>query len=167
MPLSAPLPAPTSNAAGVAIPRAHGQAMITTETKASKDEARPIPPRKYHVRADPVAIRMTNGTKKAEIRSASRCNGAFPICASSTSFAICERTVSCPTFVARIFSSPVSLIVAPITSLPAVLSRGRLSPVIMDSSAAELPSTTTPSTGIRSPGRTTRTSSTWTCSTGI
>ncbi len=40
------------------------------------------------------------------------------------------------------------------------------SPVIMDSSIADWPSRMTPSTGTFSPGRTTTTSPTFTCSTG-
>ena len=36
MPFSAPLPVPTMMAVGVARPMAHGQAMITTETNASR-----------------------------------------------------------------------------------------------------------------------------------
>ena len=75
--------------------------------------------------------------------------------------------MSCPTFVARTFRSPVLFIVDPMTSSPTLLSRGRLSPVIIDSSRAEPPSTTTPSTGTRSPGLTTNTSSTRTSSIGI
>ena len=59
------------------------------------------------------------------------------------------------------------LIVAPITSSPAFLSTGMLSPVSIDSSTAERPSTTTPSTGIFSPGRTRTRSPTSTSSTGI
>ena len=46
------------------------------------------------------------------------------------------------------------LIVAPMTSSPADLVTGIGSPVSMDSSTAEAPSTTTPSTGTLSPGRT-------------
>ena len=55
---------------------------------------------------------------------------------------------------------------APQTSPSGSLATGRLSPVSMDSSTAELPSTTTPSTGIFSPGRTSTRSPTITCSRG-
>src|SRR5207245_10209382 len=51
-------------------------------------------------RPEAVAINMTAGTKYAETLSARRWRGAFPTCASSTSLAICDRTVSCPTLVA-------------------------------------------------------------------
>ena len=63
--------------------------------------------------------------------------------------------VSLPTLVARMRNAPVWLIVAPITASPAVLVTGIGSPVTIDSSTAERPSTTSPSTGIFSPGRTT------------
>ena len=49
---------------------------------------------------------------------------------------------------------------------PALLSTGIDSPVTIDSSTAALPSTTTPSTGIFSPGRTRSTSPAWTSSSG-
>ena len=58
------------------------------------------------------------------------------------------------------------LMVAPITSSPGPLSAGMLSPVIMDSSTADVPSTTTASTGILSPGLTSSVSPTPTRSTG-
>ena len=56
--------------------------------------------------------------------------------------------------------------VAPMTGSPAALSTGRLSPVSIDSSTVEAPSTTIPSTGTFSPGRTRTRSPTATCSTG-
>ena len=50
------------------------------------------------------------------------------------------------------------LTVAPVTSLPALTSTGMDSPVTSEESTAELPSTTTPSAAIFSPGRTTNSS---------
>jgi len=52
------------------------------------------------------------------------------------------------------------------TSLPGCLSTGRLSPVSMDSSTDERPSSTRPSTGTFSPGRTRIVSPGCTSSTG-
>ena len=75
--------------------------------------------------------------------------------------------MSAPTFVARKRRLPVVFIVAPMTSSPGPLATGIDSPVIIDSSTAEAPSTTTPSTGIFEPGRTTTTSPTTTSSIGI
>ena len=64
------------------------------------------------------------------------------------------------------FRRPDLLMVAPITSSPGPFSAGTLSPVIIDSSTADLPSMTTASTGIFSPGLTRSSSPTLTCSTG-
>ncbi len=72
-----------------------------------------------------------------------------------------------PTFVASNLTRPSRLRVAPITSWPGVFHTGMDSPVIMDSSKAELPSQISPSTGTFSPGRTTTVSPTSTSSTGI
>ena len=67
---------------------------------------------------------------------------------------ICARALSLPTLVARNRKLPVLFIVAPNTSASGSLSTGRLSPVSIDSSTDDWPSTTTPSTAIFSPGRT-------------
>ena len=58
------------------------------------------------------------------------------------------------------------LIVPPISLAPGSFSTGIDSPVTIDSSTALLPSSTTPSTGTLSPGRTRRRSPTCTCSSG-
>ena len=56
MPFSAALPAPTIRVAGVAIPSAHGQEIIITETNARIEKRRPIPPTKNHPSAEIIAI---------------------------------------------------------------------------------------------------------------
>src|SRR6266545_914221 len=109
---------------------------------------------------------ITTGTKYPEMVSANLAIGAFEFCASCTILTICARAVSLPTLVARNLNAPVLLIVAPMTSSPVFLEAGNDSPVSMDSSTAELPSTMTPSTGTSSPGRTWITSPTSTSSTG-
>ena len=76
------------------------------------------------------------------------------VCASSTSFTICERALSAPTCVARIRTVPCWLSDPPMTSLPGHLLTGNDSPVINDSSHVDSPSNTRPSTGIFSPGNT-------------
>jgi len=93
--------------------------------------------------------------------------GALLFWASCTILTICARAVSLPTLVARNLNAPVLFKVAPITSSPDFLETGRLSPVSIDSSTAELPSTITPSTGTFSPGRTWIVSPTKTSSTGM
>ena len=77
--------------------------------------------------------------------SASRWIGAFDPCASSTSRTICARAVSLPTLVARKVNEPLLLRVPPITWLPGSFSTGMLSPVSIDSSTEEYPSSRMPS----------------------
>ena len=60
------------------------------------------------------ATTMTIGTKTAETRSASRCTGALPDWASSTSAAIWASAVSAPTRVARTIRRPSAFTVAPV-----------------------------------------------------
>ncbi len=73
---------------------------------------------------------------------------------SSTILTTCARKVSCPTLVASTFRTPCWLTVAPMTSSPFCFVTGTDSPVAMLSSTALSPSTTRPSVGIFSPGRT-------------
>ena len=111
-------------------------------------------------------ISMTTGTNTAEIWSARRCTGALPDWASVTSLAICASRVSLPMRRASTTSRPSALIVAPVTSDPTATSTGIDSPVSIDSSTALVPSTTTPSVAMRSPGLTTNRSPTASCSIG-
>ncbi len=74
--------------------------------------------------------------------------------------------VSLPTRSARITKPPVPFTVPAVTRAPGVFSTGIDSPVTIDSSTALVPSITTPSTGIFSPGRTRRRSPGWTSSIG-
>ena len=87
--------------------------------------------------------------------------------ASSTRRIIWARVVSSPTRVALKVKEPDLLMEAAATLSPGAFSTGRLSPVRALSSTEERPSATTPSTGIRPPGRTTIRSPTTTSSTGI
>ena len=111
-------------------------------------------------------VASTNGTKYALIWSANRWIGALEPCAVCTMRTIWASAVSRPTRVARNTNEPVVFRVAPITSSPGRFSSGIASPVSIDSSTAEAPSTTSPSTGIFSPGRTRSRSPAWTCSRG-
>ena len=87
-------------------------------------------------------------------------------CASRTMRMICASTVSPPTRVARMRMAPARLSVAPTTGLPARLATGVGSPVSIASSTEVVPSSTTPSTGIVSPGRTSNSSPVRTWSSG-
>ena len=93
--------------------------------------------------------------------------GALLVCASSTILTICASAVSAPMREAWKRKLPVRFSVPPITAAPACLSTGIDSPVSIDSSTDEEPSSTTPSVAMRSPGRTTIVSPTISCSAGI
>ena len=165
IPSWAPRPVPTSSAVGVARPSAHGHAMMRTATAAVND-ACTSPVRSSHASSVSMAITRTAGTKTAETRSARRCTGALPACASTTSRVMWARWVSAPTRVAVTVRVPSTLTVAPVTGSPGATSTGTGSPVSREVSTALSPETTTPSVAIRSPGRTTNTSPTLTCEAG-
>ena len=167
-PSSAPRPVPTRIAAGVARPRAQGQAMIRTATPLRRAVASSASPRSQPTNvAEPIA--RTTGAKTPATRSTSFCTGALEACASSTSLAMRARAVSRPTRVASTTTRPSWLTVAPKTPSPGPLSTGSDSPVSMLSSKEERPSTMVPSVGIFSPGRTTIRSpgSSWSTGTAI
>ena len=75
-------------------------------------------------------------------------------------------TVSPPTAVTRSVKLPMPLRQPPMTASPGFFATGSDSPVISASSTLERPSSTMPSVGIRSPGRTRRMSPTTTSSMG-
>ena len=79
---------------------------------------------------------------------------------------MCESTVSWPTAVTRMSTRPSPLIDPPVNAAPGALATGKGSPVNMDSSTWVCPSTNSPSSGKRSPGRTTIRSPTKISSTG-
>ena len=109
---------------------------------------------------------MTVGTKMPETLSAILAMGALVAAASLTIWMIWERVVSSPTRVARQRRKPDWLMVAAETLSPSALSTGMLSPVRADSLTALWPSRITPSTGMFSPGRTTKMSPCRTASMG-
>ena len=112
------------------------------------------------------AIVMTTGTNTPATLSAILAMGALVAAASETMRMIWLSVVSSPTRVASQRINPAWLTVAADTMSPCALSTGMLSPVRADSSTELLPSSTTPSTGIFSPGRTTKTSPFLTVSMG-
>ena len=113
-----------------------------------------------------MAIPITTGTKIPDTRSATFAIGALVAAASLTMRMICASVVSSPTRAASHRINPDWFIVAADTMSPFSLSTGMLSPVSADSFTAVLPSTTIPSTGILSPGLTTKISPFVICSTG-
>ena len=103
---------------------------------------------------------MTVGTNQPDTWSASRWIGARERCAAATICTMRDSMVSRPTFSARITKLPVVLSVPAMSLAPASLATGMDSPVTIDSSTAERPSISSPSTGTFSPGRTRRRSPT-------
>ena len=97
IPFLAPWPVAIIIAVGVASPRAHGQAMTSTEIKIVMQKSL-LSPAIFQPTAAIIASKITAGTKYAEITSASLAIGAFLPCASSTSLIICEIAVSSPIF---------------------------------------------------------------------
>ena len=165
MPNCQPRPVPASRAVGVAKPRAHGHATTSTDT-AALNAAAPSPEISHQpIRVSAEIVKIT-GTNTAETRSARRAIGAFVSCALATSSPIFARVVSAPTRVARTVNEPEVFTVAPVTVSPGCTSTGTDSPVSRDASTAEVPSTTTPSVAIFSPGRTRNRSSGMRSSTG-
>ena len=142
-------------ATGVASPSAHGQEMTSTVMACSSEAASGCPVRSQPARTT-AAIRMTVGTKIPETLSAILAIGALVAAASETICTICEKVVSSPTRVALARMNPLWLMVAALTASPDVLSTGIDSPVRADSSTAVDPSMITPSTGMDSPGFTTK-----------
>ena len=166
-PARAPRPTPTMIAIGVANPKAQGHAMMSTATAfTSACARRGCGPSRNHATNAAAAMATTAGTNHAATRSASLWMGARVRCAWLTICTMRASNVSEPTRSARITNEPVPLMVAPTTLLAVVFSTGMDSPVTMDSSTELLPSSTTPSTGIFSPGRTRRRSPGCTCSSG-
>jgi len=101
-----------------------------------------------------IAIDITTGTKTRATLSAIFAIGAFELAASSTKAITLEKEVSSPFVVAFIFSTPEIFIVAAFTSSFLDFETGKLSPVRAASFTELMPSTTIPSTGMLSPGRT-------------
>ena len=152
-PRAAPRPVPTMIAVGVARPRAHGQAMISTATAASRpapgSPAKSDPAgegeqrhhqddRNEHPR-DPVGQALHRGLRALRLLDQAH--------------DLRQRGVGAHRGGPH-GEHALGLTVAAATSSPGPLSTGTDSPVSIDSSTAEVPSTTTPSTGTFSPGRT-------------
>ena len=155
MPFFAPMPFPTMIATGVARPSAQGQLMTRTATACVS--AAPNGTRtSIQITNVTRAMIMTVGTNTPETRSAIFAIGAFVAAASETILMICDSVVSSPTRVASQRRYPEVFAVAAETRSPGALSTGMLSPVSAASFTALMPSTTTPSTGMFSPGRTTK-----------
>ncbi|CAM5530282.1 hypothetical protein SSTU70S_02859 [Stutzerimonas stutzeri] len=154
-PLVAALPVATITDIGVASPRAQGQAMISTATALIRPYTQlGSGPHRPQPKKVSTAMAITTMTNQPAITSARRCIGALERCAWATICTICASMVALPTFCACITRLPWRLRVAPISVSPARFITGTGSPVSIDSSTALSPSSTRPSTGTFSPGRT-------------
>ena len=163
IPFFAPTPFPTIIATGVASPSAHGQLITSTEIPLASAKLNSFPIKSHTIKVT-TAMEMTTGTNTPDTLSAILAIGALVAAASLTILIIWESVVSTPTLVASQRINPDWFIVAADTSSPTVLSTGMLSPV--RAASALLPSKITPSTGIFSPGRTTKISPWCTCPIG-
>ena len=173
-PICAARPVATMIEVGVASPIAHGQATISTATaltsaklSAGTSSGSQAAPNTSQARKVSAATPITTGTNTIVTLSTSAWIGSLAPCAVSTMRTICASTVSAPTRVARKAKAPRVLSVPPTTVAPTPFSTGTGSPVIIDSSTNEEPSTTSPSTATFSPGRTSSTSPTVTSPIGI
>ena len=107
---------------------------------------------------------MSCGHCKASVEAAlSALPGAAPITVDPVSYTHLDvykrqammraSTVAAPTCSTCITKAPVPFTVPPVSRSPSVFSCGKGSPVSIAQSTAEWPLITTPSAGIRSPGR--------------
>ena len=151
MPSSAPRPAATIIAVGVARPSAHGQAITSTDMNTLTASAKSRANTSHSMNAN-IATPPTAGTKYAATASAMRAMGAFDPCASSTICTMRPSAVSAPTPVAVNSTAPSPFMVPAYTLSPTSLSTGMLSPVSMASFTLVRPDTMVPSTLTRSPG---------------
>jgi hypothetical protein len=117
-----------------------------------------VPPDSHQPSAVTMAIPTTVGTNTLVTWSTRRCTGGLAACAPSTSAIIRSSVDSLPTVVVSMRNRPSPFTLPPVTRSPGSLTTGMLSPVSSDSSTALSPDRIAPSTGIRSPGRTTTTS---------
>ncbi len=142
--------------------------MISTATALIRPNTQPDSgPNSPQPRKVSTATRITPTTKNPATASAIRCIGALERWARATICTICDSMVSAPTFCASITRLPWVFRVAPIRASPTRLVTGTGSPVSMDSSTALSPSSTVPSTGTFSPGRTRKWSPWWTWGSGM
>ncbi len=88
---------------------------MTMTATAAVNAAVVVAPKASHPASVSTDTAITTGTNTAETRSARRCTGALPVCASATRRVIRASAVSAPTLVASTTRRPEALIVAPTT----------------------------------------------------
>ena len=145
------LPDAITIASGVARPRLHGHATTNMLTKIFIANAKSLD-MMHHITKAILAITRIVGTNTPLILSATFAIGAFVDVAFATSLTISETVDSLPIFSALYLIVPSKFILPAITFAPASFFTGVLSPVIKASFMCVVPSTTSPSTAIFSPG---------------
>ena len=166
IPFLAPMPFPTMMATGVASPRAQGQLMTRTEIPRAR--ANPmVCPARSHQRIGDNCQSDDGGNENAGYLVCNFGDGSFGGCGIADHLDdLGKGGAFTNTKVLAFREIPDWLMVAAETGSPTALSTGILSPVRADSFTALAPSRTNPSTGMFSPGRTTKMSSFFTCSMG-
>ncbi len=129
MPWRAATPVPAMIAAGVARPRAQGQAMTSTATALISAVSSGAPASHQPIRVISAST-STAGTNTWLTRSTSFWIGALAAWASSTRRMIRASTVSVPSAWVRTRNRPSPLMAPPVTLSPGCLGTGRLSPLI-------------------------------------
>ncbi len=142
---------------GTAMASAHGEA--ATSTTSPRSVHRAGSPTMNPKMTTSAASTRTAGTSGLAIRSARRARSPLRAWACSTRWTTVVSELSRPAAVASICSAPPPLIEPAGTASPGPTSTGMDSPVIAEVSMLLVPVTTTPSVATRSPGRTTRMSS--------
>ena len=125
-------------------------------------------PRRCRARSRGCPGRGRSRSARRRRRSGRRAAGPRPCRSARPPPAVAIRAswVSAPTRVASTTRRPPALTVAPVTGSPTATSTGTDSPVSMEASTADEPSTTVPSVAIFSPGRTRKRSPTFSSATG-
>ena len=142
----------------MAMPNAHGQEMTSTAMVRISASACS---RERNITTSVTAATTTTRHKDAETpRRARWARG----CSSPPHRADLRDGAAAPSRVARTWRTPPAFRLPPMTAQPGDLSRGADSPVTTDSSTLAIPTSTTPSAGIRSPALTTKTLPGWSAS---
>ena len=142
---------------GVASDNAHGHVTTITLMAIQRARSGAIESQTNPVTAATTKIKLKN---RLACLSASNTIGGFSVAAASIMPIKADKCVSIPTFSALTTSVPLPFVAPAITWSPACFGTATDSPVMSDSSHSLLPSTTTPSAGMCSPGATNTTSST-------
>ena len=167
MPARAAAPVPAISAAGVASPRAQGQAITSTDTAGDQRRRQKLPPISHQPSQAASAQPSTTGTNTAATRSTSRCTGALCDWAPSTRAMMRAKRAVCADR-RRLHAQQAGAVDR---AAGDAVARAACPPAGSRRSAGSrrpgsVPDRTRPSVGKRSPGRTTTMSPSATAATG-